>query len=122
MLAHRYAGTVFSCYSEYASGLDIITPAGIADRFDNGIVGCRMQNVIIAEIEGNVPDPFHPGFVVACRVRKEDQVASGYTVFRDMGTLRNLCARRHIEVDVRSVIKDLLHQRGTVVFRRVKIF
>ena len=64
--------------SDHPPRFDVILPSLRADLFDNGVVGGGVQDIVVAEIEGDVPDAFDARLIIARRVCEKDQVAAGY--------------------------------------------
>ncbi len=73
-----------------------------------------MQDIVVAQIQRNVPDAFHARLVIALGVGVKEQVAAFDIVPADGNALFDLGARRHVQQDPRALIEDILHERGAV--------
>ena len=77
-LIAAYYGTNLKCTGQlnHALGLNVVLPAGGGNLLYLGIVGCGVQNEVIAQVQRHVAYALHSLFIVALGVGEEHKVAA----------------------------------------------
>ena len=70
-----------------------------------------MQNVVIPQIQGDVPDPLNTRLVLPIFIGEEDTIASLQFAFLDKFSLFDLCACGDVEYFSCALVEDILYKR-----------
>lgn len=86
-----------------------ITPSCRANLFDDRMIGRRMKNVVVAQIQRYVSHSFYAGIIISAGVCEEHYVASFQIAVGNCFALQYLSSGIQIKKYARSVIEYVLH-------------
>ena len=92
----------------------------MGDLLDAGVIGRGVQNIIIAQINGDVANALDAGVVLPLFVGEKDTVPRLQIVGMDVFPLLDLRTGGGVQKHPCAFIKHVLHQRGTIEFLRRK--
>lgn len=78
--------------------------------FNSRVIGGGVQNVVVAQIHGNVPDAVDARQVLTAFVGEIDTIPAFQIRARNEFALYDLRARRHVKQFPRTVIEHILHE------------
>ena len=80
------------------------------------IIGRRVQNIVVAQINSYVPYPIGSAVILSGTVGKKHQIATTQILRRHIIALRNLSPRGHIKIYARAYVIYVLSERRAIVF------
>ena len=108
-------------FLQETTGFDVEAPTLRGNFFDAGVIGCGVQNIIVAKIQGNVPNPFNARFILSVFVGEKDAIpALQFTLFY-VFTLLDLRARGDVKDFPCALEEDVLYEGRTIEFMHGKV-